>query len=102
VQHTADGVELSVTGDLDLSTADTLVETATALIVDPPRTMVVDLAGVPFCDSTGLSGLIKIRNMCDAAGWVLEIHNLRDQVAQVVKITGLGAHLNVDGGTGLA
>ena len=47
-----------VTGDLDVATSPKLRETVISLVAEGRRSLVVDLCGVDFCDSTGLGTLV--------------------------------------------
>lgn len=101
VADASDGPSVKAFGDLDLMTIDALVGGASALIQqrtasDSPTTLTIDLAGVNFCDSAGINGLVSLRNSCDAIGWKFRVANLRDHVHFViVELTGLGDFLNV-------
>ncbi|MEU6239175.1 STAS domain-containing protein, partial [Kitasatospora sp. NPDC047058] len=44
----------SLTGDLDVETLDPAARALRTVVDRSPRTVVVDLAGVGFCDSSGL------------------------------------------------
>jgi len=56
----------------------------------------VDVAGVDFCDSAGISALIGLRQRCDEAGWLLRVVNPQPAVRRMlVDYTGLGEYLNV-------
>ena len=92
--RSGDRVELAVVGEVDLATKDSLVGVATRVVKEGPALLVLNLAGVPFIDSTGLSSLIKIRRVCDEAGCVLELSNLQDRVVMLLCLTGLGSYLN--------
>jgi anti-sigma B factor antagonist len=66
-----DSVIVTVRGQLDLDSAAVLSTTlAQVLDRDEPR-IVVDLSGVEFCDSTGLSAFVVGHNRAErAGGWV--------------------------------
>ncbi len=49
---------LSVTGEIDLYTAPTLQSELMAALGSGPVSLVVDMAGVDFCDSTGINVLL--------------------------------------------
>jgi anti-anti-sigma factor len=56
----------------------------------------VDVASVNFCDSSGITALIKLRRRCDERGWHLRTVNLQPAVRRiVVDFGGLRAYLNV-------
>ncbi len=91
------GVTVDVHGELDLSTANQLLEQATAgADWSMPRTMSVDLAGVGFCDSAGISVLVVLRRRCDEWGWRFQVVGTPEPVRRMlVDYTGLGEYLNV-------
>lgn len=97
---------LSLAGELDLGTADELRDALDLSAEDGLRRVVVDLGGVPFCDSSGLNVLLRARLDAEAAGLSLELAGLRPPVARLFAITGatdvlvvhpdLGAALRTD------
>ncbi|WP_344468641.1 STAS domain-containing protein [Kitasatospora kazusensis] len=75
-------------GDLDLDNlgpARSLLEEALAM---RPAALVVDLAGVTFCDSSGLNLLLQIRLDAQQAGVPMRLAPVPDQVARLLDITG--------------
>lgn len=65
---TTAGAVVTVEGELDVATAPRLRTGVAALALAPGGLLVVDLAGVTFCDSSGISALIAARNVAEAAG----------------------------------
>ncbi|MBE8522699.1 STAS domain-containing protein [Amycolatopsis sp. H6(2020)] len=65
---TGAGAVVTVEGELDVATAPRLRAGVAALVLRPGQRLVVDLAGVTFCDSSGISALIAARNVAEAAG----------------------------------
>ncbi|OLZ50172.1 STAS domain-containing protein [Amycolatopsis keratiniphila] len=59
-------VIITVSGYLDLATTKLLDGELRRALAPLPSSMVVDLNGVDFCDSTGLSTLIGLNNRCVA------------------------------------
>ncbi|WP_410588232.1 STAS domain-containing protein [Amycolatopsis sp. lyj-23] len=66
-RSTGSGVVITVEGELDVATAPRLRATVGAVTLAPGQLLVVDLAGVTFCDSSGISALIAARNVAEAA-----------------------------------
>jgi anti-anti-sigma factor len=91
---------LTVQGELDLATADSLYLRARAAIDRHTRLLLLDLAGVSFCDVRGLSALVRIANDADAAGCRYGLVSPRPNVARVLRITGLDSRLHVFTSTG--
>jgi anti-anti-sigma factor len=87
---------LAARGDLDMATAPTLVEAAERVLGDQPAgELIVDLAGVGFCDSAGINALIHLRKRADQAGWLIRVARPQAPVRRVLELTGLQRHLNL-------
>ncbi|MEU4690696.1 STAS domain-containing protein [Actinoplanes sp. NPDC023714] len=71
VRHdtTTGTVRLVLTGDLDMATAGDLDEHVAAVLAGPPPgSLVVEAAGVEFCDSSGIHALLRSREACRRRG----------------------------------
>jgi anti-sigma B factor antagonist len=91
------GVTVAVQGDLDLAGAPEF-STAVARLDDraPGQEVTVDLTGVGFCDSAGISALVALRQRCDGHRWLLRTIGAQPAVRRIlVDFTGLGEFLNV-------
>jgi anti-sigma B factor antagonist len=87
-------VRLSVTGDIDLSTSESLTERIVeAINTDGTNEVVIDLESVTFLDSTGIAALMKGRRLADEHTVGYHVINPRDLVRQVLEITGVLKHL---------
>jgi anti-anti-sigma factor len=87
-------LEVFLSGDLDLESAPTLRAMAEAL--DPTcRQVVLDLSGVTFLDSTGISALVGLQHACEPALRTLVIRGARGQVRDVLEISGVGEVLQI-------
>src|SRR5436190_15819940 len=94
--RSADGPVLKVVGELDLSTVDMLVEAGRVALAGPPETLAVDMSGVDFCDSAGINGLVKLRNLGAEHDWTFRVINLRPHVRRVIAdLTGLREFLGI-------
>jgi anti-sigma B factor antagonist len=94
------GVWITVTGEIDLHTANDFGDRVighVANVVDG-GTVALDLAGVPYCDSMGISALLGIRQACRQAGCRLILANLSPPVQTVLTITGLNEWIEVPPG----
>ncbi|MFD7982498.1 STAS domain-containing protein [Kitasatospora indigofera] len=95
---TTAGPIVQATGELDLDAAATL-DTALrrALAVDPSAArLVIDLAGVTFCDSCGLGALLRARTETERAGVKLSLAHPTNAVVRLLEITGADHVLTVD------
>jgi anti-sigma B factor antagonist len=80
---------LRVAGEVDIQTSPILEEELNSLLDQGRSSLLVDLAGVTFLDSTGLSVLIAGLKRCQAAGGDLRLQSPRPNVLRVLEITGL-------------
>jgi anti-sigma B factor antagonist len=86
---------LSVVGDVDLATGQQLEREITqALSAADPGSVVVDLSGVGFLDSSGISVLVKGRRLADGRGVQYRVTGASGTIRQVLDITGVWGHLS--------
>ncbi len=87
---------VKVQGELDLATAEGLYRRGQAAIGRQARLLLLDLTGLSFCDSRGLSAFVRIANDADAAGCRYGlIVAPQPLVEKVLQITGLDKRLPV-------
>ncbi len=86
---------VKVQGELDLVTADGLYRRGRAAIARKAKLLLLDLTGVSFCDSRGLSAFVRIANDADAVGCRYGLIAPQPVVAKVLRITGLDQRLPV-------
>jgi anti-anti-sigma factor len=96
VTAAADGaMRVQISGELDLSTSPQLGE-ALAGGLTAGRSVVVDLSGVTFIDSTAIRALVDAWRLCESNGGRLAVsHPLPTQVSRVFQVTGLDAVLPI-------
>lgn len=75
-------------GDLDLTVVAQARARLEEALAARPSLLVVDLADVDFCDSSGLSLLLQIRLDAQARGVMLRLAALAAPVARVFEVTG--------------
>jgi anti-sigma B factor antagonist len=80
---------LMVAGEIDMYTAPRLGEQIFELIDEGTQPLVVDLAGVSFCDSTGLNLAAAARKHAACHGVVFACAGLNARVDRVFRMTGL-------------
>jgi anti-sigma B factor antagonist len=78
---------VSVRGDLDDRTAPVLRGHALQVLARPVSALALDLGGVSFLDSTGLSALIAVWREADARGTEFALMSVPDQARRVMRIT---------------
>jgi anti-sigma B factor antagonist len=76
-------------GQLDIDTADLLTGALSAVTRAPRPRIVVDMTGVTFCDSIGLSSLAVAHNRCTAGGGYLRIAAPSPFLTRVLSVVGL-------------
>jgi len=88
-QSQGDHAIMSVTGEIDLYTAPKLhSELMTALAAAPQR-LTVNMAGVDFCDSTGMNVLLAAQRRAREDGGDLQLASPRPAIRKVLHVTGL-------------
>lgn len=79
-------VVVSVSGELDFGTTAGFLE-----VVQPPaeagRSLVLDLADLAFCDSSGLGALVRLHKLTQDAGGSLILARPRPQLESTIKVT---------------
>ncbi|WP_406036817.1 STAS domain-containing protein [Micromonospora sp. NBC_00898] len=78
-----DQLRVLVTGEVDMATADTMLQTA---LREPARHVTVDLRAVTFFDSAAIHALVRLAQRFPGALTVLPSR----QVRRVLEISGLG------------
>jgi len=92
-----DSVRLRPSGYIDLDTVRHLRRLAERLTLTPRSTLVLDLAGVEFMDSAGLTFLVWLRRTVDASGATLEVADVQPAVGKVLRLTGIDVFLSITG-----
>ncbi|MEU7062857.1 STAS domain-containing protein [Streptomyces sp. NPDC053429] len=93
-QHTDGDLALArVAGELDVATAPQLRAQALALIEQGHRHLILDLAAVTFCDSSGFNALVGILRCAKTADGTLVLAAVPDRLERLLDLTGLSALL---------
>lgn len=87
---------VTLSGEIDMSTAAQLRATVARVLTEPPRRLVLDFDGVTFCDSQGLSTLIALNRQAEAAGSVMVLANLGDFLTRLLEISGLRRAFHIE------
>ncbi len=83
---------VTVTGEIDVFTVARMSGAVERILGDvPPPRIVLDLAGVTFCDSHGLGTLVALSQKARMAQSVLVLTNVGEFLLRVLDITGLRA-----------
>lgn len=87
---------LALTGELDLTSVDRL-EGAGRGVLEEGRDLTLDLAGLTFIDSTGLSALVDLHHAASGAGRTLRLRRVPDHVRRLLSLTRIDSVLEIDG-----
>lgn len=79
-------------------TAAQLSTVVNEVLADPPPRIVLDLAGVTFCDSQGLGTLVVLSRKASHTQCLLILTNVGDFLIRVLDITGLRSALMIRNG----
>jgi anti-sigma B factor antagonist len=83
-----DTILATLTGELDLTARDAVVEALVRpLSHDGASRLVVDMSGVTFCDSSGLGALLDVRRVAGDAGVAMVLRAVTRQVARLLDLT---------------
>ena len=87
---------LTVTGEIDLDTADLLRDAVTSALQSEPGDLVIDLNEVSYIDSAGLGVLVGTYNRLADHQRSLTVRCSRPQVLRLFAITGLTDLFHID------
>jgi anti-anti-sigma factor len=88
-------VVVTVRGNLDVDSAGGLLSALDSALDRPVPRIVVDLSGLEFCDSTGLSAFVVGQNrVVNAGGW-LRLAAPSEWVGRLLHTVGLAKHLGM-------
>jgi anti-anti-sigma factor len=89
----SDRVVLSLTGELDMANAPLLQSAIEEPSLTERKTLVLDLQGLTFLDSTGLRIILSAREQCWRRGQEFAVTPGSQQVQRLLSVTGVGEHL---------
>jgi anti-sigma B factor antagonist len=85
----ASGVVLALSGELDVGSAPELEKRLSELQAEGHACLCLDLSGLGFVDSPGITVLIRAKQEAEAAGRRLVLHQPAPQLAEVFSVLGL-------------
>jgi anti-sigma B factor antagonist len=88
---------VSLRGDLDLATAGDLLPTLTGLLDRGKISVIIDVSGLEFIDSSGLNALAVGARTLMANGAAIAVAAPPEQIARVFEVVRLADYVDVDG-----
>lgn len=100
ITRTDDGqdVVLTLSGELDVISAPDLAEQLDELAAEACPRVLLELSGLTFVDSAGVSVLVKAKHEAEANGRQLILRSATEQVHQVFSVVGLADWLAYEDG----
>ena len=98
-----DRARVFLRGELDLATAPLLHKQIDDLVAGngQHRSLVlIDLAELTFCDSSGLRALLETLDRCHRVGTNLRLTNVPADIHRIFELTGTTSVLNIDAKSG--
>jgi anti-sigma B factor antagonist len=95
ITEQGDAVRVALSGELDISSAPRLQDDLARVEADGPATIVLDLSGLAFMDSTGLRLLIGADARAREAGRRLVLIQGNEMVQRVLRVTRLDERLEI-------
>ncbi|MFD9468817.1 STAS domain-containing protein [Streptomyces goshikiensis] len=89
VRDAPTGPVVEVTGELDYDSSADLRDLLATLPLKPGQRLVLDLARMEFCDSSGISTLIVARNHAQSAGADVALAAVPAGTLRVLRVVGL-------------
>jgi anti-anti-sigma factor len=89
----SDRVVVALTGELDMANAPLLQSAIDEPSLADTETVVLDLQGLTFLDSTGLRIILSAREQCWRRGQEFAVTPGSQQVQRLLSVTGVGEHL---------
>ncbi|WP_055601988.1 STAS domain-containing protein [Streptomyces aureus] len=86
---TAKGAVIELTGELDHRTAPEVRAALPGAGLEAGQQLVLDLAGLTFCDSSGITVLLAARNHARAADASIALAAVPDHLQRIFRVVGL-------------
>jgi anti-sigma B factor antagonist len=93
LRQETDRVVVTLEGELDMANAPLLQDAIDSPPLTATKTVVLDLQGLTFLDSTGLRIILAAREQCWRRGQEFAVTPGSQQVQRLLSVTGVGEHL---------
>ncbi|MFD5112081.1 STAS domain-containing protein [Streptomyces sp. NPDC058391] len=84
-----DGMVIELAGELDFVTAARFRETLQQLTLRPGQRLILDLGGLAFCDSSGITAFLAARNLALAVQADIALAAVPPHTARILGMVGL-------------
>ncbi len=89
-------IQVSLRGDLDLTSAHAPLENAHRALRDTTaEKLIVDVSQVGFVDSSGLGGLVRLSNYAESRGIAVFLSGATPRLRSLLQLSGLATLLPV-------
>jgi anti-sigma B factor antagonist len=78
---------VKLVGEADVTNCDSLREVLETEVAKLPRTLIIDLSGLRFMDSSALHVILRANRSMDREGGVLALAGPREPVAKMLRLT---------------
>ena len=78
---------VGLVGEADVTNSDSLRDVLDAEVAKEPRTLIIDLSGLRFMDSSALHVILRANRAMDRLGGVLALAGPREPVAKMLRLT---------------
>ena len=78
---------VEVAGEADVTNSGDLQRALEAELAQQPRTLIIDLSGLRFMDSSALHALLTVNRAMDRQGGVLALVSPQAAVAKILRLT---------------
>jgi anti-sigma B factor antagonist len=78
---------MEITGEADVTNTDELRRLVDEEVARQPRTLIIDLSGLRFMDSSALHALLRANRSLDRQGGVLALVSPQAAVAKILRLT---------------
>lgn len=85
-----------VSGEVDVSNADVLRDALDKSLASGAHEVAIDIAEVPYIDSTGIGVLVGIAHRAHDAGVCVKVQHPQRNVMRVLGLLGVDTELNLD------
>jgi anti-sigma B factor antagonist len=78
---------IGLVGEADVTNSDALRDVLDAEVAKEPRSLIIDLSGLRFMDSSALHVILRANRAMDRLGGVLALAGPREAVAKMLRLT---------------